>query len=484
MKINDITRRTIIIGAIVAVLAISCIIKLFNLQIVNGEEYRIQADNRTIRTYATKAPRGEIFDRNGVPVVENRCGYSIQIFKTDISSEELNKNINDIVKLLHENGDEYTSTFPIEYNEEEEIPEYNFEKSDSAVSSADGNKNKESDEEKKDREKKIQEDTAKNIAEWESQNKVDTFNTLREIVKYYAEKYEISDDFNETEKLDIMAVRYEMEQRKFSGSNPFVLATDVSNIVIQKIKETYYPTGFADIIADTIRNYAKGNMAAHILGRTGIIYAEEYEKLKDSGYGMNDIIGKDGLEAVLEPYLKGTDGYKKVRMTSDGRYGDVVDVKPAKAGNYAELTIDAELQEAAEKYAADPDSMSFNCYFLGGVDKFVMDGHTITGLDAQGQEVFSHTYKLLDEKNENGFIFYQSEDENSGEFTYFAFSPDTMETTYHLEFRYAEDLNDLQSWFEGNYAYWNAAAIAEDYDQATMENVIELFATENLSEAE
>ena len=78
----------------------------------------------------------------------------------------------------------------------------------------------------------------------------------------------------------------------------------------------------------------------------------------------------------------------------------------------------------------------------------------------------------------------QHEDENSGQFTYFAFSPDTMETTYHLEFRYAEDLSDLQSWFEGNYAYWNAAAIAEDYDQATMENVIELFATENLSEAE
>ena len=138
--------------------------------------------------------------------------------------------------------------------------------------------------------------------------------------------------------------------------------------------------------------------------------------------------------------------------------------------------------EAAETYAADPDSMAFNCYFLGCVAKFVMDGHTITGLDAQGREVFSHTYRLLDEENENGFIFYQSEDENSGRFTYFAFSPDTMATTYHLEFRYAEDLKDLQSWFEGNYAYWNAAAIAEDSDQATMENVIALFATENLSE--
>ena len=140
--------------------------------------------------------------------------------------------------------------------------------------------------------------------------------------------------------------------------------------------------------------------------------------------------------------------------------------------------------EATEAYTNNPESMAFNCYFLGGVDKFVMDGSVITGFDAQGQKVFSHTYKLMNEENENGFIFYQSEDENSGEFTFFAFSPDTMETTYHLEFRYAEDIDDLQSWFEGNYAYWNAAAIAENYDQATMENVIKLFATENLSEAE
>lgn len=140
--------------------------------------------------------------------------------------------------------------------------------------------------------------------------------------------------------------------------------------------------------------------------------------------------------------------------------------------------------EATEKYAAEPDSMAFNCYFLGGVAKFIVDGHTITGLDDQGQTVFSHQYRLLDVENENGFIFYQSEDADSGEFTYFAFSPDTMQTTYHLEFRYAEDISDLQSWFEGSYAYWNAAAIAEDYDLETMENVISLFATENLADSE
>lgn len=137
--------------------------------------------------------------------------------------------------------------------------------------------------------------------------------------------------------------------------------------------------------------------------------------------------------------------------------------------------------EAAEKYAADPNAMAFDCYFLGGVKTFVIDGHTITGLDDQGKEVFSHTYDAMNVDNENGFIFYKSQDEGSGQFTYFAFSPDSMDTTYHLEFRYAQEESDLQSWFEGNFAYWNAAAIAADYDQATMENVINLFVQENLA---
>lgn len=137
--------------------------------------------------------------------------------------------------------------------------------------------------------------------------------------------------------------------------------------------------------------------------------------------------------------------------------------------------------EAAEKYAADPNAMAFDCYFLDGVKTFVIDGHTITGLDDQGKEVFSHTYDAMNVDNENGFIFYKSQDEGSGQFSYFAFSPDSMDTTYHLEFRYAQEESDLQSWFEGNFAYWNAAAIAADYDQATMENVINLFVQENLA---
>ena len=137
-------------------------------------------------------------------------------------------------------------------------------------------------------------------------------------------------------------------------------------------------------------------------------------------------------------------------------------------------------QEATDAYAEDPDSMRFDCYFLGDVKEFNVDGNTISGVDKDGNEVFSHTYKAMDVDNENGFLFYESEDDDSVMFQYFAFSPDTPETTYHLEFRYADNTDDLQSWFEGNYAYWNAAAISKDYDEEMMDNCIELFCSENL----
>ena len=139
-------------------------------------------------------------------------------------------------------------------------------------------------------------------------------------------------------------------------------------------------------------------------------------------------------------------------------------------------------EAAIAKYTDDPDSMQFNCYFLGGVAKMTIEGNTIFGVDANGNEIFRHEYAPIEvENNENGFLFYQSQDAESGQFTYFAFSPDTMADTYHLEFRYAEDTADLMSWFEGAYAYWNVGAIAEDYTEEEITAAITLFVTENLS---
>ena len=59
-----------------------------------------------------------------------------------------------------------------------------------------------------------------------------------------------------------------------------------------------------------------------------------------------------------------------------------------------------------------------------------------------------------------------------------------MDTTWHIEFRYGSDLDALGQYDAGDYAYWLAAGISTDYTQEDIENCIQLFCTENLSEAE
>ena len=139
--------------------------------------------------------------------------------------------------------------------------------------------------------------------------------------------------------------------------------------------------------------------------------------------------------------------------------------------------------EAVEAYAADPDSMRFDCYFTEGVDKFVFDGNTVTGLDADGNEVFSHSYTYVQELPEAISCYaYKTDDADAGEFTYICLAPDTPDTTFHIEFRYGDDLEALGQMYEGKYAFWQAAGMLEDADDEMIENCIELFCTENASE--
>ena len=76
---------------------------------------------------------------------------------------------------------------------------------------------------------------------------------------------------------------------------------------------------------------------------------------------------------------------------------------------------------------------------------------------------------------------YKAKEENAGEYKYVLLCPDTPEETYHIEFRYGSNINDLQSALNGEYAFWLAAGIPSDADSTMIENVIKLFVEENLS---
>lgn len=137
-------------------------------------------------------------------------------------------------------------------------------------------------------------------------------------------------------------------------------------------------------------------------------------------------------------------------------------------------------EEAVEAYK--DGNMAYCCDFLQDVEQFTFDGTTISGVDASGNELFSHSYHYVGMEEIRGLYVYESDDADSGEFTYFCMAPDTMETTQHIEFRYGSDLDALGQYDAGDYAYWLASGISVDHTEEDVKNSIILFCTENLSE--
>ncbi len=314
--------RFIFIFCFLAVFTAFCVARLFSLQIVHGDEYKEKAENRLVRAYPIKAPRGEMLDRYGRPMVTNSMGYYVQIQHISRDNNVLNKTIYNLIKIFEADKTEYVDEFPIT-----NIP-YSFDFKNS----------------------KNPEDALK---KWKKENDLKKFETAEDVMEYYFEKYDIDEEYTAQDARNIVAVRYTMETKNFSVMNPYTFGNDITMETVQKIKERSYELGGVSVEIEPVREYVNGTMAAHILGRTDIIYKEEYDELKDQGYGMNDIIGKDGLEKVLEKYLKGTDGYKRVEQTKAGSVSQTLNIKPAETENFAVLTIDSVLQGVAEKSLAE-----------------------------------------------------------------------------------------------------------------------------------
>ena len=77
-------------------------------------------------------------------------------------------------------------------------------------------------------------------------------------------------------------------------------------------------------------------------------------------------------------------------------------------------------EEAVKAYSGAPESAQFYCGFLGGVARLTFDNGTISGVDADGSEVFSHKYAYVGDSEQMGFHLYKTDDADAGAFTYFA----------------------------------------------------------------
>jgi penicillin-binding protein 2 len=98
-----------------------------------------------------------------------------------------------------------------------------------------------------------------------------------------------------------------------------------------------------------VRDYEYNTLAAHVLGHVGEISPEELKRLRRDGYRSGDRIGKAGIEAAYDTYLRGKDGLAHLRVDSLGnQVGLREDRQLARPGYALRLTLDIRLQRAAE----------------------------------------------------------------------------------------------------------------------------------------
>ena len=128
---------------------------------------------------------------------------------------------------------------------------------------------------------------------------------------------------------------------------------DISIKQVIKFKENENDLFGFEVATKLIRNYPYKTVASHLIGYTQPITDAEYEILSKRGYKLNDLIGRTGIEYVYEDDIRGEWGGEMVEVNYLGNFQQSLGVKPSTQGEDIKLTIDLNLQLAAEKALKD-----------------------------------------------------------------------------------------------------------------------------------
>lgn len=328
--------RLLALGLVVLVVFMGYLYRLMQMQIAQGAEYLAQAEAGTVRQQVVKAARGEIVDRYGRPLGVNRSGYNIVLDGAYLPKQnEANQVIQRLMQLLEECGEEWIDQLPISQNEPFMFEE-GFENEVAHL-------------------KKMfdlnEYSTCKDVIYWMTQRY--QLGEYDEALKRYVlrdekDKTVILASYTPQQMRRIAGVRYGMDLIEFGIANNYTFAEDVEMGTVSRVKERDFEMPGVMVEETALREYVSGDLAPHIIGQVGRIYKEEYEELKNKGYRMNDMVGKEGIEKYFEDYLRGKDGIRQITLDSLGNVVSVEETEPAVPGNTVVLTIDKDLQRVAQ----------------------------------------------------------------------------------------------------------------------------------------
>lgn len=143
----------------------------------------------------------------------------------------------------------------------------------------------------------------------------------------------------------------EVRERTFIAVKPLepvLVASHVSREIALTIMEKKAMLPGVNVEIQTERYYPNDSLGCHVIGYVGELSLAEYKQKKDSGYRIGDYLGKTGVEAYYDQYLRGEDGEKQIEVSAGGRQLRLLRELPATSGNDIELSLAADLQRETE----------------------------------------------------------------------------------------------------------------------------------------
>lgn len=330
--------RLFVLSVVMVLMFGILLMRVFSLQVVNGQMYQDNFEMRIEKNLAIDATRGNIYDVNGKLLAYNELAYSVIISDSgkydddDEKNEVLNPQLAKIVEMLAQNGEKIYNNFKINLNED---GTYSFNVSGTQL-------------------RRFLADVfgRKSYSDLKYNDKLG-FNeataTADQVMTYLQNSFDlIESEYSQKTVYEIIVIRYAMKSTVFSRYNAITVAEDVSDKTVAYINEHMHEMIGMDIRETTIRKYNESVYFASMIGYTGKISESEYEKLsaQDSSYSRDDVIGKSGLEQYYESFLRGSNGEQVVYVDKFGRISEIVSSKDPVAGSDLYLSIDSELQKS------------------------------------------------------------------------------------------------------------------------------------------
>ncbi len=297
--------------------------RLFEIQIIRGEENTDVASLQETRTIETDPARGLIRASNGEIIADNEPVYTVELYDVLSSNTEKNEMLAYLIETLKEYSNEINLSIPISYNN----GVFEFTESGSSLRTFKTNAFAEG---------KLTEEREEATAE--------------EVFEYMRDKrFHIDEEYSIEEALEIITLRYAMYV-VWPPQNPVVICSNVDEETVVAIKERAPQLQGVTIGKETKRFYIENNEPfAHILGYTGLINEGELASLENQGidiYNSTDNIGKAGIEKSFESVLFGEKGITTLEVDGLGKAKDVLSSEDPVAGSDIYLTIDPDLQRA------------------------------------------------------------------------------------------------------------------------------------------